>query len=229
MGNKNHRPAPKLPPISSMLEWDLEHQISVYLRMIKQLVPEHRRDLKRAGRYVAPPKELEWRIAALSAFWGEQRKTAELHPDFFKWPSTKAWLGNGPFTAKELSPEGMLSIMGYSVGQSGDLTDQERRRLLDHIFSENLPVIPSVASRNEWGDPETPKRLKKMANCLASFCRNAKRRSDRDMDLAIARWEADLRYLRDKFYFGKFTFGWPDTTTEYLDPATVYVIQPGGR
>ena len=64
---------------------------------------------------------------------------------------------------------------------------------------------------NEWGMPYSPKRLQKMANSIASFARNAKRRHDTKMDNAISEWETDLRFLYEKFYVGRFGFGWPST------------------
>lgn len=54
-------------------------------------------------------------------------------------------------------------------------------------------------------------RLKKLANCIATFARNAKRRRNASMELAIAEWEEDLAYLKNKYYRPADGYSWPDT------------------
>lgn len=54
-------------------------------------------------------------------------------------------------------------------------------------------------------------RLQKMANCIATFARNAKRRRYASMELAIAEWEEDLAYLKDKCYRPAAGYVLPDT------------------
>jgi hypothetical protein len=54
-------------------------------------------------------------------------------------------------------------------------------------------------------------RLQKLANCIASFARNAKRRCYASMELAITEWEEDLAYLKDKYYRPVDGYNWPDT------------------
>jgi hypothetical protein len=62
----------------------------------------------------------------------------------------------------------------------------------------------------EWGEPKSINRLKKLADSLATFARNARRRRSSDMDHAIAEWEEDLKYLKDTYYTGRFRFDWPE-------------------
>ena len=49
---------------------------------------------------------------------------------------------------------------------------------------------------------------------LVLTSRNAKRRDDLSYAKAIDDWEGDLVFLRDRYYFALFHFGWP--TTESL-------------
>ena len=69
----------------------------------------------------------------------------------------------------------------------------------------------------EWNAPKTPWRLKKIANCLATFAKNAKRRSNSDsFRQAIEDWEDDLAWLKRNFYTGIYDskFVWPDKWSE---------------
>jgi hypothetical protein len=50
------------------------------------------------------------------------------------------------------------------------------------------------------GKPKTGARLKKLADCLASFTRNEKRNYTEDYSVSIFEREADLRYLKREYY-----------------------------
>jgi len=50
-----------------------------------------------------------------------------------------------------------------------------------------------------------------MAEALAHFARNAKRRRNSNLADAIQQWEADMSFLRSSFYAGRFDFPWPAT------------------
>ena len=65
----------------------------------------------------------------------------------------------------------------------------------------------------EWGDRKTGPRLKKIADSLATFAKNAKRNSYVNYDVAISEWEADLKYLKKTFYDNWGGFPWPDVET----------------
>ncbi len=130
----------------------------------------------------------------------------------FRWPSTavvadskKALSGN--FFDFE---DGLLKFMGYAVGQSGCYRTR-RREILDYVFYGSLPRVQSNDYMKEWGANASSTRLQKMANCIASFVRTAKRRRDASMELAIAEWEEDLAYLKDKYYRSAGGYIWPNT------------------
>lgn len=64
---------------------------------------------------------------------------------------------------------------------------------------------------DQWGQPESADRLRKMAEAIAAFARNLKRREDDRMQQAIDSWEGDLDYLFETYYVGHFRFAWPIT------------------
>ena len=136
---------------------------------------------------------------------------------YFPWPSTDAPAsgpGGGFRGEKPWYTDGLLSYVGYKVGNDG-VRQQIRERILDCVFHNNLPRVRGDGFgveryMSEWGDKQTPQRLKKMANCIATFARNAKRRVDHDMSEAISNWKVDLDYLYRTYYVGEFHFDWPE-------------------
>lgn len=130
---------------------------------------------------------------------------------YFEWPSTDApatlhgYLGDVFFYK-----DGLLSYVGYRVGHEGECL-VTRQRTLDCVFHNRLPRVDSPEYMEEWAAPETPERLHKLAETIAALTRNAKRRRDVSLDVAIADWEADLKYLYEAYYIGRFGFDWPGT------------------
>src|SRR5205814_877233 len=70
--------------------------------------------------------------------------------------------------------EGILSFMGYHVGQYGVIASH-RQDILDYVFHEQLPRVNNGEYMRSWGTPKSSSRLRKMAESLAAFARNAKR------------------------------------------------------
>jgi hypothetical protein len=147
---------------------------------------------------------------AISREW-ERRLRNPKPDDYFKWPSTVAEGGDGGLVGQNWPAAGLLKVMGYTVGSTDGKPDDLRHAILVEVFSGHLPPVHSPAYMNEWGMPKTAARLRKMAESIAAFTRNAKRRGA-PMDHAIYDWEHDLRFLYDKYYVGHFGFGWPSTT-----------------
>ena len=100
--------------------------------------------------------------------------------------------------------------MGYTVGSSGE-SERIRHSVLEQVFQERIWLDGDANYLAEWGQPGTPKRLRKMAESIATFCRNAKNRSDSSMEIAIDDWESDLDWLEEKFYTSLMKFPWPST------------------
>jgi hypothetical protein len=129
----------------------------------------------------------------------------------FRWPST-AVIGDSASALRIAHfdyDQGLLKFMGYAVGQKGAYRNR-RQQVLDYVFNEKVPKVQSNEYMAEWGEPKSINRLKKLADSLATFARNARRRRSSDMDHAIAEWEEDLKYLKDTFYTGRFRFDWPE-------------------
>jgi hypothetical protein len=120
----------------------------------------------------------------------------------FSWP---------PITAEPA--DGMLKLCGYKVGLNG-LPENQRRQILDNVFLHFLPSIDDVSYLGEWGQPGTAKRLRKLAESIAAFTRNAKRRNSGNFNKAIQNWEADLAYLKRTYYEEQFNFHWPRTALQ---------------
>jgi hypothetical protein len=127
----------------------------------------------------------------------------------FDWPSIYVNFntGDGEFTA-ELLKMGLLSQMGYRVGQSRGLQPVQRRAILEAVFKYELPNtnLPRWYVE-EWGTPKSKERLKKMADSLAAFCRREKKRNH---NVAASDYEEDLKWLHDNFYRGRIRFRWPE-------------------
>ncbi len=137
---------------------------------------------------------------------------------YFVWPPTNTdeEAGNGTFEI-DRPKVGLLKQMGYQVGLIG-VSDENRRDALDAVFCEDLAPRKhpshSAAYVAEWGPPESPLRLQKMANSIATFTANMKRNWASRSDHSIIQWESDLAYLKQKYYVGRFHFDWPSTTPE---------------
>ena len=129
----------------------------------------------------------------------------------FRWPSTSALPGEDELDT-DLGPKrGLLSVLNYRVGISG-VPEDSRHRILDYVFADALPPVHSQAYMLSWAEPATPARLQKLAECIAAFTRNAKRKGKRSFAEAIRHWEVDLLYLHDRYYRDHFGFGWPTTS-----------------
>lgn len=152
-------------------------------------------------------------IATLNKEW-EIRTTKERNSDdYFSWPTIEAELGDGSISTGMWLKEGMLKHMGYKVGRVDGKGDKTRKKILSEVFHGILPPVLPRKYMKEWHHPGTSHRLKKMAETIAAFIRNAKRRHDSRMDIAIDQWEHDLDYLYYQYYVGKFYFSWPTAKT----------------
>lgn len=149
------------------------------------------------------------RLADVEQEWTRLEELAPDHPDYFPWPSTDAPADGCGSVAGTWQEIGMLAYLGYHVGLSSTLNAQQRKRLLDRVFAMRLPPLNGVAYMRQWGTPNTATRLKKIAESLASFVRNAKRRKNPNLSEAIRQWEEDLSGLRLSHYVGRFDFVWP--------------------
>lgn len=130
------------------------------------------------------------------------------HP--FRWPSTTADRGQQTLADGVFEIDiGLLRTLGYRVGVEG-LGETRRRDLLEDVYTQPLAILRGHPQEAQWGQPTSSRRLHKLANVVAAFARNAKRRRSQPQ-IAISEWEADLRFLKKQFYDGHYDFQWPRT------------------
>jgi hypothetical protein len=146
---------------------------------------------------------------AILAEWERRFRLALDDPDYFDWPSTAAGPGDGSLAPGRWYAEGMLAYLGYRVGVVQGVSSGVRRQILDAVFLHPLPPVNGPAYCRAWGPPGAPARLQRLAQEIARFTQNAKRKRSADMSDAISDWEHDLNYLYRQYYVGKFHFGWP--------------------
>lgn len=147
-------------------------------------------------------------LAAIDAEWTRRGAGPDQPEDWFRWPDAEAGVGDGSL-AGGWQDEGVLAYLGYHVGKSSDLSSPLRKAILGRAFAGEIPPAFPRGYLAEWGAPSTAGRLRKIAESIASFTRNAKRRRDDRFDLAISDWEHDLTFLHDEYYVGRFRFDWP--------------------
>ena len=100
---------------------------------------------------------------------------------------------------KGVRPElGILGICGYHVGnQSKD--EKYRRQILDYIVLSELPKIGSPVYMDEWGLPNSSKRMEKLIRVLSSLKRKKSAINYKQFEKAIIEWGEDLEYIKRKF------------------------------
>jgi hypothetical protein len=125
------------------------------------------------------------------------------------WPITEPGesAGTGGVDRWHHQDHSGLWICGYRVGGDG-LQPLERTRLLNHFFRNPLPKAVERHCGNDYGDPGSEERLRRMANVIARNCRNFKRLSRERYADAIEDWEKDLAYLK-RAYYRAGSFPWP--------------------
>ena len=133
----------------------------------------------------------------------------ELADEGWTWPTTTAASGDGFMDADEWPRAGMLSFLGYHVGVNG-LRADDRRKILDSAYAGRLPNVNDAQYMQGWGAPASSARLRKIAESIAAFCRNHRRKDP--SALSVTEWESDLDYLHARHYVGRYDFVWPDTT-----------------
>lgn len=156
--------------------------------------------------------EAEAVLRAIQIDWTRKKLEQGVQGSAFRWPTTDANPGTGGIASQNWLEEGVLKEMGYQVGSAAGISKPARERILAEVFSGPLPPAFPLQHLEEWGEPLSPKRLHKMAECIAAFARNANRRRDSKMSNAIRDWESDLEFLHDEYYVGKFWFAWPTTS-----------------
>jgi hypothetical protein len=96
---------------------------------------------------------------------------------------------------------GVLSEMGYRVGNTRGLAPNARRAILRDVLNVQLVATSPETEHylREWGPPGSATRLRKTKRCLGGFIAGAERKKHANMSAAIADWESDLEWLNTTF------------------------------
>ncbi|HFQ5355573.1 TPA: hypothetical protein ACGVAX_002786 [Vibrio vulnificus] len=141
----------------------------------------------------------------------------------FRWPSTIAFETDGSLPEVQWPQMGVLKAVGYTVGAQG-LPQAQRLAILKNVYMEHLPYVESRAYMNEWGEPQSSGRLRKMAETLASLTKGAKRKTQANMSRAIRDWENDLAWLKEEYYLKhKYVWVWPSVRSKEESTRSVVV------
>jgi hypothetical protein len=217
-GNRSRPKQPRpevVPPIQQRSRFVISPETAAHI--ISKLPSLHANKIigvwQNAIDLLAKPEKINHRTArkVIQAIHEEWDKRARHPDDYFEWPSTVAEEGENKLGRQDWPEIGLLKFLGYMVGRTQGVCIAARRLRLSEIFCGSLPPINSPAYMMQWGSPGSAARLSKMAETIAAFARNAKRRDELRLDDAIRDWEGDLKFLYDKYYVGYFRFAWPGT------------------
>lgn len=203
-----HSPIPPRLKLGDRLRVDRTIQ-HLGRKTLRELAGIWRNALSRLGE-PSQDKELHKLLDAIGREW--RRRARGCDPDeYFKWPTTDAPGGGSGLSTQGWPTDGLLTFLGYHVGRTNGLEPSLRRSILVQIFQSSLPPFHSPDYMAQWAQPRSAMRLKKLADSIASFARNCKRRHNPLLDEAVSDWENDLGFLFDEFYVGYFHFAWPST------------------
>lgn len=105
---------------------------------------------------------------------------------------------------------GLLKKLGYTTGKNGQTKYRRRAILHQSLQADAQEWLPVEEQAEEWGQPESEKRLEKVANSLSAFA-GIEKKKEKPAEVAISHWEADLKYLKERFYKPSYPFDWPST------------------
>jgi hypothetical protein len=108
-----------------------------------------------------------------------------------------------------------LKMFGYTVGKTKGWAKPEREAFLSDFMEQDLPAIIVQTFAQEYSDPMSAERLRKIANVIASNASNAYRKGPALLAEAISDWESDLAFLKRKYYIGaRLAFEWPSVRND---------------
>jgi hypothetical protein len=152
-------------------------------------------------------REAKILIRAIEDTW-RMRAQGEAPSDWPEWTLLDSAVAGGQADEVNWPKLGVLGMLGYQVGEKGK-SRAVRRGILARAYEGDLPPLLPASQLWEWGDPSTAKRLRKLAESIASFARNAKANDAKKFARAIRDWDEDLGYLRQTYHRGEFRFMWP--------------------
>jgi hypothetical protein len=104
--------------------------------------------------------------------------------------------------------------MGYIAGKTHGLDEDERQDILNNAFVGDIPEVDRVedvdtdAYMAQWGNPNTPRRLWRIAKHLANLHYIHRKKSN--FKTAKMHWKSDLDWLRKMYHTPRrYRFTWP--------------------
>lgn len=107
--------------------------------------------------WIAKEKQVEAAkdmIGAVQKEWNRRRNVGDAFTDF------------------ERSETGMLAALGYRVGQIEGRPPRARKEILKYVLEGELPMVHSASYREEWGEPKSSKRYRKVVRFLQNNIEN---------------------------------------------------------
>jgi hypothetical protein len=157
--------------------------------------------------YEDDKREAKILIRAIEDTW-RMRAQGEAPSHWPKWTELDTMRADGRADDVNWPELGVLRMLGYQVGEQGK-SRAVRHGILARVYEGVLPPLLPASQLWEWGDPSTAKRLRKLAESIASFARNARANDAKKFARAIRDWDEDLGYLREAYHRGEFRFMWP--------------------
>jgi hypothetical protein len=137
--------------------------------------------------------------------------TAFLFPEpDWPWPITEPPPSGGGSHPQFENRYSGLWLCGYPVGKTMGMGQDERQRFMDHYFRNTLHAVVASYHGDSYGEPGSEQRLRKMANVIATNCRDFKLSDGLKYRQAIDDYETDLAYLKRRYYRAGM-FPWPPT------------------
>jgi len=186
-----------VPPL---LDMSLPRTIDVWFEALQLLENPRQQHMHRYAKMAVAEIRQEW-LRRLYTTYSPEEIMYRRQP--------RAPAGEGPLRTVDWQKRGVLGSLRYKVGREG-APERVRHRILTEVFSGPRPPLFPRPYLDQWGDPGSLARLQKIADAIASFARNAKRRGAPGSKTSIQHWESDLR-LHGKHYSDHFFFPWPST------------------
>lgn len=118
------------------------------------------------------------------------------------WPIVEQALSRGTGGLGPMNPYSALKMFGYTVGRTNGWPRAKRERFLSDFMEMDLPADVEATFDDEYGEPMSTTRLRKVATVIASNASNFHRNDPVRYGMAIADWESDLSFLKRKYYEG---------------------------
>lgn len=102
------------------------------------------------------------------------------------------------FTDFERPETGMLRAFGYRVGHTEGRPPGERKKILKYVLQGELPMVHSASYTDEWGEPGSYKRYRKIVRFLQNNIESNQNKPG--VKLAVKEWSEDLAWVEQYWH-----------------------------